>query len=192
MIGDDRNAGGGKHPIVPSEAVTQEPAQRLSERTSKDPDGIAIKSSVRRQNWIEVATLLVLTFSLFAAGSAAYEGSLLSRATDNLVKTQARTADRELRAYVGVLPGGVENFGDSQIQRFTIIRKNYGLTPAYNVFVKPTFAGVVRAGDKMPADEVAPPNLSGLPTLFPGLSLPFYVSGAEGVAKDQLDLVREG
>jgi hypothetical protein len=193
MNGDRNSEGDGKHPAIPQEATLGDRgAERLAGSKSKGPDGGEIKSSVRRRVGIEIATLVVLTFTLFAAGYTAYEGSLLSNATGNLVKTNADTAHRELRAYVGVIPGGVENFGDSRAQRLTIIRRNYGVTPAYNVFVKPTLAAVMRAGDAIPQDEIDTPKLSGLLTLFPGISLPFYVTGTEGVAKDQADLVKEG
>src|SRR5580704_9537714 len=42
------------------------------------------------------------------------------------------TEHRQLRAYVGVQPGDIENFG-TQSQKIKIVRKNYGTTPAYDV-----------------------------------------------------------
>ena len=51
---------------------------------------------------------------------------------------------------------------------------------------------VIRVGDSISPDDPTPSKLSGLLSLFPGISLPFYVTGVEGVAKDQLDLVKAG
>jgi hypothetical protein len=152
----------------------------------------AVKPPHKPVNWVEVATLTVLAMTLMAAAFAAYEGSVLSGATNNLVKTQTINAHRQLRAYVGVSPGGIENFGDSQLQKFTLIRKNYGTTPAYNVFVKESLVTVIHAGDKIPEQENTPSSLPGLLSLFPGISLPLTINGAAGLSKEQADSVREG
>ena len=189
MNGDGTSEGGGKPPQIVQGAALGGPPER---NQTDGPESGGGKSHLSRRNWVEIATLLVLVFTLFAAGYTAYEGSLLSAATKDLVKTNTETAHRELRAYVGVIPGGVENFGDTQNQRFTIIRRNYGATPAHNVFIKQTQAAVIRVGDSIPPDDPTPSKLSGLLSLFPGIALPFYITGVEDVAKDQLDLVKAG
>jgi hypothetical protein len=43
------------------------------------------------------------------------------------------TEKRQLRAYVGTVPGDIENFGDMAKQRFVLTVRNFGETPAYNV-----------------------------------------------------------
>jgi hypothetical protein len=146
----------------------------------------------RRRDWLELATLGVLTATLLAAGYAAYEGSVLSSATNDLVKTQATNAHREVRAYVGVMPGDVENFGDRQAQKFTLIRKNYGTSPAYNVFVRPTLAAVLKPSDPIPTAENLPPSGAGRLTLFPGMSVSFTVAGSGNATSEQVENVRQG
>src|SRR5436190_24189346 len=123
MNGGGSGEGERKHPPTAQEAALEAPTDGRAGNLSKDAEGREGASSVSRGNWFEIATLVVLTFTLFAAGYTAYEGSLLSKATSNLVQTNADTAHRELRAYVGVIPGGVENFGDGQNQRLTIFRR---------------------------------------------------------------------
>src|SRR5262249_20340403 len=146
----------------------------------------------RYRDWHEIATLTVLTFTLLAGGYAAYEGSVLSSATGDLVKTQATNAHREVRAYVGVVPGGVENFGDSRAQKVTLFRKNCGTSPAYHVVVPPTLIAVVRVGEPIPMAENQPASGTGLLTLFPEMSLPFTITGSGAATSDQIDQIREG
>ena len=50
----------------------------------------------------------------------------------------------------------------------------------------------MRAGDSIPPDDPTPSKLSGLLSRSPDISLPFNITGVEGVAKDQLDLVKAG
>jgi hypothetical protein len=130
-----------------------------------------------------VAGLAALA-SAAAAGVGAWQASISSD-----------TAKRQLRAYVGVTAGGIENFGDQQKQVFTIIRKNYGATPAYDLISPPPILEVIHIGARtstvLPAQ---PPSIQGVisATLFPTMELPFYIRGSQNISKQQFDLVRIG
>jgi hypothetical protein len=73
-------------------------------------------------------TLLVLfTFCLAAATFA------LWLATRDLVTGESETSKRQLRAYIGVAVGRIEKFGSSTPVEGSVIVKNFGQTPAYDL-----------------------------------------------------------
>lgn len=107
------------------------------------------------------------------------------------------TEQRQLRAYVGVIPGDVESFGVAGEQKFKILRKNYGTTPAYDVGFSVVGEGVFDPTQFNPNGAAGiqgcskPPGI-GLITMFPGTELPFAVTLPTKYPSDQIDKVRLG
>jgi hypothetical protein len=105
------------------------------------------------------------------------------------------TEQRQLRAYVGIVPGTVENFG-IPTQHVIMTRKNYGLTPAYDIGVGALDADMVRAGATLPIPGAGAegvclhPNLRGLITMFPNMELPLDIHGWKNWPQQQVDMVR--
>jgi hypothetical protein len=128
----------------------------------------------RRSSWLERFAVI---FAFFAFSATAYQG-WISRDTEH----------RQLRAYVGLVPGDVENFGDLAKQRFTFVRKNYGLTPAYDLVVSQFGESVIVYGQPIPVISPNPPPdiLRGNVTLFPSGELPMHLIGV-GISKDMID-----
>jgi hypothetical protein len=93
------------------------------------------------------------------------------------------TAKRQLRAYIGISPGGIEHFGDEQLQTFALMRKNYGVTPAYDIIASPALVEVKQIGAPLnsPWDTKNHPPNREMVTLFPTMELPLYVTGAKGI-----------
>lgn len=138
----------------------------------------------QRTRKIEIATVISAIFAALAASAAAGAGFWQGYVASD-------TENRQLRAYVGVTPGDLHNFGDPALQEWDFQRKNYGTTPAYDVVM--TFLGqsVIREGQPIPAlPQTEPPNyLRGFFTLFPSQEVPGRVTGV-GVAPDQINLVK--
>jgi hypothetical protein len=130
----------------------------------------------------------------YAAVAAASLAALAATVTVGLVSWQAAisrdTERRQLRAYVGITPADVEASGDQYT--FTIVRKNYGLTPAYNMLIV-QFQDVIHIGAPVPM--IVPSNLqqgiTDTPTLFPSMEVPYHIRG-NPLSKQQSDLVRDG
>jgi hypothetical protein len=82
----------------------------------------------------------------------------------------ARNSEQhQLRAYVGLIPGDIDNFGDPKLQKFEFVRKNYGQTPAYDVLVTEFGQSVVGFGQPIPGNPIKIEGeiLRGNFTLFP-------------------------
>jgi hypothetical protein len=110
-------------------------------------------------------------------------------------------------AYVGIKPNGIDNFGeDSQVIKTT--RKNYGLTPAIDVFMPPIKAKVFEVDKKGIAINLSEsqfdpaPCMLGTPpntfALFPaeeslddlrGITI---LENNQAMTKEQIDQVRNG
>ena len=141
---------------------------------------------------IGVAFNIALTGGLLVAGAiqANYSGQQVA-ASQEQVRIMTDTEHRQLRAYVGLIPKDVENFGDPNKQTFRFIRKNYGTTPAYDLIV--TEFGQSVAG---PSKPIVIPQFSGQPpeilrgnvTLFPTGELEMKFIGLM-VPKEQVDHV---
>jgi hypothetical protein len=151
-----------------------QPPQKVQHRTDRPPPTPFTKNAEpkskedhsgtekRRSTWLE---RLAVVFAALAACALGYQGWI------------ARDAEhRELRAYIGIIPGGVENFGQPG-QRAIFIRKNYGATPAYDVGFSEGGFIIQAVGARLPAAPkgcVAP----GMPliTMFPGAELPLTIN----------------
>src|SRR6267154_3828350 len=121
------------------------------------------------RDWHDVASLLVWGATLLAAVAAAFftgrqaylTNKQLRVARDVLSVTQD-TEYRQLRAYVGTIPGGIENFGDPARQRFTITAKNFGDTPAYDVGSLVSYNGIYKNISVIVGPECGTPSLQQL------------------------------
>jgi hypothetical protein len=87
------------------------------------------------------------------------------------------TEHRQLRAYVGMAPGDVEDFGVAGKQRIKFVRKNYGGTPAYNVGFSQIGLSIVKYGEAINTGDTGcgNPVVAGQITMFPTVELPWNV-----------------
>ena len=142
----------------------------------------------RKIHWFEWAVFVfVIATAVATAFAACY--------ARNQWLTAADTEKRQLRAYIGFLPGGVENFGDAKNQLFKMTRRNYGLTPAYNVFSPPTLHDVVKIGGALPStfNVTLPPNMNtkDTPSIFPSMEHTVRLPGHQ-MSPTQIELARNG
>ena len=144
--------------------------------------------------WTAVAATIytVVTAALLAAGiwSAVQASNAVIQAA-NAVAEAKRSADaaqaqvavstdtehRQLRAYVGLSPGDVENVGDEKTQKFTFQRKNFGVTPAYDVSLVDLTFGVITFGQPIPVLTPFTDIPRGTPTIFPSSKLKMDIAG---------------
>jgi hypothetical protein len=137
----------------------------------------------RPRHWLEYAAVVAASLAALATTAMVF-----------LVAWQAGisrdTERRQLRAYIGITPGDVENFGDRDKQILRIIRKNYGLTPAYDV-ITGLFHDVIRINGPIPTPISGVQGPSNTPTLFPSMEAPFYWRGTP-LSQQQVDLIRNG
>jgi len=130
-----------------------------------------------RHHWLDYAAVVAASSVALVAWQAA-----ISRDTER----------RQLRAYVGITPGDIQNFGDRDKQEFTIVRKNHGLTPAYNM-IGISLQEVIRIGAPVPLNISTAIN-QGIPdtvTLFPAMELPVHIRGTP-LSQQQLNLALDG
>jgi hypothetical protein len=132
----------------------------------------------------KIAVIALVSNIVLAAGTVG-----LVWVTHNLVTGADTQSRRQLRAYVGVIPDGIENFGDRKTQSFKLTRKNYGATPAYDVWIDPRQT-IIHIGDTIQPIPITPPNITGTFTIFPSAELPYYSNGINATDK-QIALVRE-
>jgi hypothetical protein len=141
---------------------------------------------------IGVALNIALTIGLLVAGirQAIYSGQQVQASQDQL--TVARdTETRQLKAYVGVSQHGVENFGQIN-QVLKVRRKNYGVTPANDLFMGPPNVAVIQMGTSFsPVFCFPAPKVVNTFTLFPSQESNFEIRG-NPINKEQADLVTRG
>jgi hypothetical protein len=126
---------------------------------------------------------LLLATTVFTAIAAIY------------TRSQSITVDdaekRQLRAYVGVIPGDLDNFGDRERQHFKFALKNFGPTPGYNLNHQYENNDVRAHRDTIQVPSGDCPDEHDHVTIFPGQELPFHVRGVKA-SPQQFDLVRDG
>lgn len=139
------------------------------------------------RHWLDYAAVAAAGFAGFAAAVAAGVGAWQASVASD-------TEERQLRAYVGVIPGSVENFGDTQKQKLTFTRKNYGQTPAYNVFLPPANIEIIRFGANLSniANASFSVNFKELTTIFPTMEFPSYIKGTGSISQQQFELAKKG
>jgi hypothetical protein len=123
-------------------------------------------ASDTKRHWLDNLAVIAAAGAAVAAAAAAGVGLYQAGIAKD-------TEQRQLRAYVGIAQHGIENFGRSdQILRTT--RKNYGLTPAYDVLPVQATIDVIRIGTNLPHffNTNYPAGQQAI-TMFPGAELKF-------------------
>jgi hypothetical protein len=147
----------------------------------------AMNTKNDKKHWLEYATGF---FAFIAAGgaifAASFSGWQASVASD--------TEKRQLRAYVGIIAGDVENFDVSGRPTVRLTRKNYGLTPAYDVGFSTIYARIGKDGTifQQSGGGCTQPNYSNLSTMFPSAQLPFSIIIKDTYLQQQVDEVKAG
>jgi hypothetical protein len=169
----DRPASPSPEPIMPRE-----------EQHHPKTDGRSNNANHDKKHWLEYATgafaFIAAAGGIFAASFGGWQASVASD-----------SEKRQLRAYIGLVPGGIDNFGDVQKQHFFFTRRNYGQSPAYDVVLTELGQSILVNGQPLPLPlELKPPPeiLRGNVTLFPTAELPMNIFGA-AFPKEQLDRV---
>jgi hypothetical protein len=161
-----------------------------------------------RRTAISAIVYTVVTAALLAAGiwSAIQAGNAVIQAAravgeaqrsadaaQALVATAKETEQRQLRAYVGVIPGEAENFGGDDF-KIKLTRKNYGQTPAYDVGFSQVYVDVLPPNALIVSKNIdcAKPNFPGLVTMFPTTELPWTVNDTTKFSQDKINAVRKG
>jgi hypothetical protein len=147
---------------------------------------------------LEIGIGLMVLGTLGATSVAAYWTSWQWSAANEQLKTMQDTEQRQLRAYVGIIPGDVENFGSPDAFRLKLVRKNYGMTPAYDMGF--TVVGSDIIDPKQPvitgvsgAQGCVKPNFQGLITMFPGAELPLTITLSQhNFSPERIGYVKNG
>jgi hypothetical protein len=121
---------------------------------------------------VGVALNIALTIGLLVAAAiqAKYSGEQVNVALDS--------EHRQLRAYVGMNPGDIDDFGISGKQRIRFIRKNFGATPAYDVGFSQLGFSIVKIGQPIDTGRSGcnTPAIPGLITMFPTTELAWTIT----------------
>jgi len=117
-----------------------------------------------RSNAVVSAAAIALAL---ITGALAFYTARLWRATRRLVESGEGTAQRQLRAYVGVSEVAYEEQIDGRAPRVSITIRNFGATPAYKLAVA-VDAQIAFAVDQVPVATSTSKTLGHLP---PGVEL---------------------
>jgi hypothetical protein len=137
-------------------------------------------------------TLLSAIFAAFFTGRQAYLANKQLRVARDALAVTQDTEKRQLRAYVGTIPHGIDNFGDVAKQRFTLSIRNFGSTPAYDVGALISDHNVAKQGDQMGFVESTceRPGMRELLTVFPGGTFTFIFTGIQhAIPKERITQV---
>jgi hypothetical protein len=146
-----------------------------------------------RMEWVlEIGIALMVLGTLAATSVAAYWTSWQWSAANDQLGVARDTERQQLRAYVGITQHGIENFG-TPTQVLKVTRKNYGVTPAYDLFMDQPNFGVTQANGNFIAAACwpAPPAPVNTLTIFPQQELRFEIRGSP-LSKQQIDMIRNG
>lgn len=150
----------------------------------------------RKPSWIEIATLVlvVATTVLLVAQDVILNSS--DETFKSTLKQQVESSERQLRAYIGIAPGDIENFGVADKWRVRFVRKNFGSTPGYNVGFSSVGFAIIKLGDPINTGAYAcsAPSYPGLITMFPTTELDWsiIVSDEKVFDASQLQMVKNG
>jgi hypothetical protein len=188
--GQDKSGGGG-NPTAAEKKYIALSIHSLNStyKAAKDEEGKRGETNLKYTSWTAIAATIytAITFVLLAAGiwSAIQATKAVAIASDS--------ESRQFRAYVGVVPGDIENFGIPGKEKSIIIRKNYGQTPAYDVGFSGNFIKV----DKKEINvgiiaNCVNPKIGGMITMFPSATLPFNVVVSDSRPPDVINAVHRG
>ena len=172
----------------------------------KAADAKHAKHNRKIRRWTRVATVGAIVYTL-VTGAILIATIRSIHEARRAVRTASRAADaatrqaeiaedtekRQLRPYVGTIPGMVENFGDPGRQRFTLTVENFGNTPAYDVGSLISYNGVYKNISVVVGPECGNPAIKQLVSLFPKGDFKFYFgTPTYTIPKDQFDSVLNG
>jgi hypothetical protein len=122
---------------------------RSGENANPDANKTDRSGDDKKRSTLEWANFVLLFLAFIATAAAAYfTGQQWITADD--------TEKRQLRAYVGITPGAIENYG-AEGQQFSFTRKNYGITPAYDLIWTTAGQSIIPAGNLVPVAQRQPP-----------------------------------
>jgi hypothetical protein len=143
------------------------------------------------QLYVAVVGTFFLIWNLVYARRATDAAVKAAQAAEKAVEVTSDTARRELRAYVGVIEGYVENLVPGAIPRAVVLIKNSGQTPAYKVAATTTCA----AG-RFPPDrtfDVNPPeNADFRSPINPGEGYTVFSPIGKQITAQQIELIEAG
>jgi hypothetical protein len=131
-------------------------------------------------------------FSIYQTWNAIGEATRAADAATRQADISDDTEKRQLRAYMGVNPGEVTNFG-TRTQIFSLTRRNVGQTPAYDVGFIGIDGDILLFGSPIPPSPgCTTPKLSDLFTIFPNNPVPWDITvwNQDKFTKDKIDTVR--
>lgn len=110
-------------------------------------------------------------------------------ATYSLVRGAKDTAEKELRAYVFVLSGSIENLANGQHPTSRLVIHNFGKTPAHKLTVI-CGMGFGKSFEELPT--AAPPLTKPMGTLAPGGTVEHHNSAPIAFAPDHMSALENG
>jgi hypothetical protein len=125
------------------------------------------------------ALVVITTALLFVQDAILYNSDTTFKDT---LANQKQSNERQLRAYVGIIAGDVEDLGVPGKQRIKFTRKNFGLTPAYDVGWSQVGISVIVPNAAIPTGPggCGVPIVAGQFTMFPTTELPWTITLAKG------------
>lgn len=160
--------------------IQQSAEQHIQERTYRTTADRRARATLR---WTRSATVLVALYTVITMGLAIVGAFQLGVSRD--------TERRQLRAYIGIVPGQVEGISDAPIGNF--IQKNYGLTPAYLVGIDRIEGRILKNKTifALPMPGCARPRERGLTSTSPTMELPLKIK-IPNITQEQIDNVVYG
>lgn len=140
-----------------------------------------------------VLTGLILGGSVYSIYQTWNAVDAANRAAD-AATDEARTANdaerRTLRAYIGIQPGDIKDFGTTQ-QSMTVTRINSGHTPAYDAGFSTVGADIIWTPSNIHTPGgCAKPNIKDMLTIFPNIPEKFALGiWNKGWKSDQFDTI---
>lgn len=160
----------------------QDHTERVISLPQEDSDSEAAYSKSPVQFFIDKSRLIFeIIVAVLVCGYTLTQVQQLS-----VVRDQEQ---RQLRAYVGVIPGDVESFDDNLKMKYNYRIKNYGATPAYHIYSSHQ-DGDIMLETSYPKTMGGCENRLGYPTIFPTEDRAFGIFGGK-FSSEQYDIVRK-
>lgn len=143
--------------------------------------------------WVEIAVAAGVAINIALTLGILIVGGRQVTASQNQLEIMRDSERKQLKAYVGLTQHGIQNFG-TPTQTLKISRKNYGLTPAIDLFMTPPNIAVVqidRLTQFAPTLCTPAPTVVNSFTLFPQQESNFEMRG-HNITLEQVDLVKKG
>jgi hypothetical protein len=158
--------------------------------------GIALLSAAVAQIFVYLGQAKLMSEANNLTQQAVAAANRAAEASTKQANIAEDTERRQLRAYVGIIPGDIENLADVSKRSYAITYKNFGLTPAYNVALGFVDSDIFHEYGSIPRNipigKCAAPAISGLMTLFPTMQHTYSVTGGRKYSADQIAPVMSG